>query len=215
MIQIRHIIVATFALMLVGCGADTEVSVKGANGINDSETASRAEPAAPNPTESRLADVLDSVRDMSNPGAREAVKYYMEAHRDPTARTTKEDAEHEGGPGRSLLVMTWFLRGPKIGLVYTVSQEGASFNVRDVYNWAHQDSQKGQLSDKELARLRILVSKLPASTAKPPIERTVVVSFARERKWCTEIYDSASLPGTLEETMQIVEERFETKDRRK
>jgi len=131
-----------------------------------------------------------------------AMEWYMSAHRDQQKSK------------RPLLVMTWFL-SKGTALDYNVSRTGEWDNVRDVYDWAHQDLRGGQLADKDLADLRELLPKLPKSAAKPPIERTVVVSFERDGKWCTETYDSAKLPEALEKVMLIVGERFETKERKR
>jgi len=79
--------------------------------------------------------------------------------------------------------------------------------------FAIQDSKRGQLSSKGLADLRALLRKLPTSNAKPPIERTVRVSFARDGRRLEEAYDSSSLPEPLEGVLKIIGERFETKDR--
>jgi hypothetical protein len=144
----------------------------------------------------------------------EAVEYYMSAHRDPAGDLEQQGANHQQKPKRPLLVMTWFLRSGT-ALRYNVTQKGKWFNVRNVYDWASQDAHGGQLSAKELANLRGLLPKLPKSAAKPPIERTVVVSCERDGKWCTETYDSSHIPETLERVMLIVGERFETKDRKR
>jgi hypothetical protein len=141
------------------------------------------------------------------------VQHYMAFHPEPGSRVTPQPKGD--GP---LLAITWFQGPPtgrlRYGLLYKVSQKGEWYNVREVYQWATQADHRGQLSDKNLADLRELLPKLPKSTAKPPIERTVVITFEQDGKWRREVYDSADLPETFEKVMLIVGERFETKDRK-
>ena len=95
-------------------------------------------------------------------------------------------------------------------LCFTAYHRGASGFMSLMSPGAHEDSQSGKLSDSHLSNLRTLLPKLPKSAAnKPPISRTVVISFERDGKWCTETYDSSKLPETLERIMLIVDERFE------
>ena len=138
--------------------------------------------------------------------AKQAVESQMAAHADPAKQPKSK---------RPVLVMTWFEDDGTEAMIYRVSQNGEWFNALDVYNHAIEDSRHGKLSDADLAKLRTLLAKLPKSAAnKPPISRTVVVSFQRDGKWCTETYDSSKLPETLEKIMLILDERVETKDRK-
>jgi hypothetical protein len=61
----------------------------------------------------------------------------------------------------------------------------------------------------------MLLRKLPKSMAKPPINRTLVVSFERNGKWHTEVYDISSLPDALEGALKIAGQPFGTRDQRK
>lgn len=143
-----------------------------------------------------------------------ALDYYMSAHRDPESDSQQQGVDHQQKSKRQALVITWFL-DKRTALLYIVSQEGEWHSVCDVYDWAFEDAQQGQLADKNLADLRELLPKLPKSAEKPPIDRTVVVSFERDGKWCTETYNSAKLPETFEKVMLIVGERHETKEQKR
>jgi hypothetical protein len=102
-----------------------------------------------------------------------------------------------------VLILTWFRNEGSTALFYEVSANGDWYNAREVYNWATQATRRGKLSDTNLSNLRTLLPKLPKSAAKPPIERTVVISFEREGKWCKEVYDSSSLPETFEKGARL------------
>ena len=96
-----------------------------------------------------------------------------------------------------------------------MSEAGYVCDVRDVYNWALQASNRKQLEEEPLKTLHQLIPVLPKSTTEPPIGRTVYVSFKDKNCWRTETYDAEKLPGEFESVLQILGERFETRDRKK
>jgi hypothetical protein len=152
----------------------------------------------------------DLLKEKSSPSYEgEAVRHHMYAHPEPGS-----DPHRQPKTQHKLLAITWFLRSGISALYYEVSPTGKWYSVRDVYNWARQSSERGQLDDDTVVYLQRLLPKLPKSTAKFPIERTVVITFEQDGKWRREVYDSADLPETFEKVIYVVGERFETKDRK-
>jgi hypothetical protein len=147
-------------------------------------------------------DILDDV-------ALEAVdeewrKSRMAYHRDPAGASQQQDGKKQPKAERKLLVMTWFLRGTAVAVYYDVWPKGEWCTVKESRNWAFMGPYRGQFSDKKLADLRGLLAKLPKSVAKSPTDGSVVVSFERDGKWCTEIYDSSALSETVEKVMLLI-----------
>jgi hypothetical protein len=143
----------------------------------------------------------------------EAMRYYRESHATPY-NWGQPFANGERGSTDAVLVMTWF-RSPNIGLRYCVLSTGREFDVRDVYNWAFQASRSRQMSAREFAKLKGTAESLPDSEATPALNRLVIVSHWAKGKWRTERYDQKQLPAGMEKIMNIVGERFETKERAK
>jgi hypothetical protein len=132
----------------------------------------------------------------------DAVRWQMSYHADP-----------QWGGRKHILVVSWF-HWKVVGVLrYKVTENGESDNVRCYYNHASQDYRDETLSTESMRSLRDLLLKLPASSAEPPIERTVHVSFQAGDKWRTETYDAAKLPDEFEKVMLIIGERFETEGR--
>ena len=149
-----------------------------------------------------------------------AVKYFVAFHRGPelgpefkiTFKDGKELCLHMQ---HRMLVISWFLHGGTTALRYAVNGAGDVHDVREVHNWALQAWHDKKLGKKRLKELRTLLPRLPKSTSDPPIDRTVHVSFADSEGWRTETYDTENLPVEFESVMQILGERFETRDREK
>src|SRR5262249_7299878 len=117
------------------------------------------------------------------------------------------------GLSNRLLVISWW-KDRIMVLQYTVTDDGAYESVRDTPR-AKQANRRKTIDEEELKRLIDLLPALPESTAEPPIQETVLVSFQSGKKWRTETYDTANLPDKLEKAMLIIGERGETKDRPK
>jgi hypothetical protein len=156
----------------------------------------------PGPTLKELIRQARDLRTFDTPA--EAVKYHLTLHASP-----------QWGQRRHLLVISWFRGNGRTALRYTVTEDGTSEDVREVYSHASQVWQQTSLSAKDLKRLTDLLPNLPESKAEPPIERTVHVSFQSGDKWRTETYDASTLPDEFEAVLKITGERFETKDRHK
>ena len=99
--------------------------------------------------------------------------------------------------GQLVFYSTWFLDGnPKVGMQTRIKADGDVYKVRSVFNWAEQASTQSQLSADELETLLTTIKKLPDSQS-PPLEFLVVVTFQRDGKWQTRLYDRRQPPDTL------------------
>ena len=133
-----------------------------------------------------------------------AVQSHMKMHAGP-----------QWGAQRHVLVMSWFQGNGGTVLRYTLAENGYLDDARDVFNHAVQGWHQKHLSHYEQRQLRDALTKLPASRAEPPIERTVYISFQDGGAWRSETYDADALPAEMEKVMALVGERYETKERRK
>jgi hypothetical protein len=165
----------------------------------------RGEPGPP------LEELLRDSDDFSSPGwfAKDAIS----DHCAPEVRwkTKTGDGPWEEFVAHHVLAISWFL--DHFVLQYRVTEEGVASDVRETrLGW--QAGNRKQLSKDEFASLLKILPTLPKSETKPPIERTVYVSFLHDGTWRRETYDSSSLPAALEAALNIIGERFETKDRK-
>jgi len=151
-----------------------------------------------------LKELLKQEPDKRLENSTAAVRYHLSFHAEP---------QLQPGLPRPILVISWFPGDGKTALRYRVIENGNSEDVRDVFNHAAQAWHQRVLPRLELRQLKELLSTLPVSTAEPPIERTVHVSFRAGNKWRSETYDVAKLPDEFEKALLIIGERFETKNR--
>lgn len=107
-----------------------------------------------------------------------------------------------------LLAITVFFRDrASSALRYLVTPTGTTYNCRDLYNWAIQDSQEQQLSEQQLTDLKAAIKALPDKNAYPPLTQLAIVSFRIDAAWVTR-----TMPATeLKRIFAIIGERFETK----
>ena len=110
----------------------------------------------------------------------------------------------------NLLKIVSFYKGDRIGLEYSVTETGQESDVRDVYDWAYQDSHWKQLSEDQLKGLHSAIKELPAESVLPPVERLVVVSFKDGTNWTTRAYDQTNLPPAMHKVYGLIGERSET-----
>ncbi len=146
-----------------------------------------------------------------------AVRSFVSYHSSPQLKFTVKD---EDGRVRKhvqnrILLITWFLDDGRAALRYAVTESGNVRDIRVVHSWAFQDGRDKQLTNEQLKTLHDLISRLPKSTAAPPINRTVYVSLLNKMDWRTETYDSEELPEEFESVLEILGERFETRDRKR
>ena len=135
----------------------------------------------------------------------EAFRSYLDLHTNSTANLRQTN----------LMVISTFPNGAGFADEYFVSENGWEFDLREVYDWAHQASHSAQLSETNLVSLRSAIHDLPATNATPPVERLVVVSFHQGTNWITHTYDSDALPKPMRQIYDIVGERFESKQQEK
>lgn len=94
-----------------------------------------------------------------------------------------------------VLYATWFLRGePGIAMQYTVDAFGRVNTVRSCYNWADQDCQMAQATPAVLSQLRRDIAALPAGSQLSSLDRLLIVSFYRDQRWTTRLYDRTEPP---------------------
>ena len=111
-----------------------------------------------------------------------------------------------------ILAISDFFMGDDVALEYTVTEAGQEFDVRDVHNWAHQDSHSKQLSGADMKNLGKAIRQLPVDAWMPPRNRLVLVSFKQGTNWISRSYDRQALPDPMRKIYDIIGERFETKD---
>ncbi len=114
----------------------------------------------------------------------------------------------------NLLAVSAFPSGGTFALEYFVTESGRERDLRNVWNWAIQDTHSKQLSEIALKSLRSAIRDLPSESMSPPIDRLVVISFREGTNWVTRSYDSSALPNPMRQIYNIIGERFESKQSR-
>jgi hypothetical protein len=114
----------------------------------------------------------------------------------------------------TLLDITAFLNNDRIALRYMVPEKGEATDVREVYDWAHQDMHGKPLSAAELKSLREAIRQLPAKNAYPPLDRLVIVRFRQGTTWTSRSFDNLALPEPMRRIYDIIGEREESKQAR-
>lgn len=174
------------------------------------------EDASPLPT---LRELLNKPR---NPEERrvyppnEAAQYFVQLHDRPDCEQVflNRDGRREKRIRNRILVITWFRGNGSNALQYEVDASGHINSVRNVYNWATQANHSHEIDYAQITELQALLETLPPSGDSPPIDRTVHLSFQDRTEWRTETYDADNLPTAMETVMEIIGERFETKEER-
>ena len=138
---------------------------------------------------------METAPDFSHYPQTEAFKFFSER---PAADNT-------------LLDITAFYDNDRTALLYMVIEKGEATDVREVYDWAHQDSHRKQLSTTELKNLREVIRQLPAKNTYPPLNRLVIVRFREGTTWTSRSFDSLALPEPMRRIYDIVGEREESK----
>ena len=107
-------------------------------------------------------------------------------------------ADHDGlTKAHLVLYSTWFLGGsPVVAMQTRIKADGDAYKVRSVFAWEEQAAQRWQLSTDDLQTLSASIANLPESES-PLLEFLVVVTFQRDGKWQTRLYDRRKLPDSL------------------
>ena len=131
----------------------------------------------------------------------ESFRYYLSGHTNAAWQLQRTN----------LLIISAFPGGDRHALQYFVTESGQEGDYRNVYKWAIQALHSNQLSETNLASLRLAIRDLPAASTSPPIERLVIVSFREGTNWVTRSYDSGTLPKSMRQIYDIIGERFESR----
>jgi hypothetical protein len=97
---------------------------------------------------------------------------------------------------------------------YSLTKEGQEFDVRDVYDWAHQASHHRQLSRDKVAKIAALLQRLPSSEiGDTPKDWLVTVTFRTGKEVRVREYHRKRLPRSLKEILeQLRGIRFELRE---
>jgi hypothetical protein len=112
------------------------------------------------------------------------------------------------------LAISAFYEGERVALQYWIT-ENDEFDVRTVYDHAHQSERHKQLVPSAVKGLHSAIAELPSESVTPPIDHLVIVSFQDGTNWVTRTYDSENLPNAMTKIYEIIGERSETKSRNK
>jgi len=99
----------------------------------------------------------------------------------------------------------WFLRDSVgIGMVMTIDlREATVYTVRDVFDWARQNSQTREMSHCQTVTARELLPILPASTPGVPFAEGRHISFWHEKKLHTVSYIKKTTPLIIQRLYDV------------
>lgn len=107
--------------------------------------------------------------------------------------------------GTNEIRCVWFLDDqPNVGMVMTLNLRNSSvFTVRDVYNWAMQNSETRTLTDSQVLSLRNIIAQMPASDEQVEFNRSVSVSLRRSDEVEIFHYDRRHAPDVIQRLYDI------------
>ena len=99
----------------------------------------------------------------------------------------------------------WFLDDHiKVGMIMTMDlQKYEVATVREVYDWASQNSKTRKLSHSQVESLRSMVSILPQSTPNLLFGRGIHVAFVKDGKVQSRTYDRRVAPQIIQRLYDI------------
>jgi len=99
-------------------------------------------------------------------------------------------------------------------ILYSLAGDGREFDVRNVYDWAHQDSHQRELSKDTVAKIIGLLRGLPDSKERNiPKDRLVTVKFLDGNEVKLKTYHGKRLPRAMKKILELLGEiRFELRD---
>ena len=99
----------------------------------------------------------------------------------------------------------WFLDDHvKVGMIMTMDlQKYEMATVREVYNWASQNSESRKLSHSQVESLKAIVSALPLTTPNVLFGRGIHVAYAKEGQVQSRTYDRRAAPQILQRLYDI------------
>ena len=99
----------------------------------------------------------------------------------------------------------WFIDDHiKVGMVMTIDlQKYRVMTVREVFDWASQNSETRKLSHAQIESLREILSALPLTTPKVLFGRGIHVAYSKEGKVQSRTYDRRAAPQILQRLYDI------------
>lgn len=99
----------------------------------------------------------------------------------------------------------WFLRDSVgIGMIMTIDlREATVYTVRDVFDWARQNSQTREMSHYQTVVAQELLPNLPASTPNVPFPEGLHISFWHEKKLHTVTYSKKTTPPIIQRLYDV------------
>ena len=151
------------------------------------------------------------------PARTEAEKFYLLFHVTPYMRYTFHDknGRTKDNECNRILFISRFSKDPGVAYQYSVSDTGRVQSQLDLYKWSVRDVHVADLKKEQLKTLQASIPRLPKSTTRPPLDRTMYVSFHENKDWRTQVYDSTKLPEEVKSVMAIINQRLETGNRDK
>jgi hypothetical protein len=101
-----------------------------------------------------------------------------------------------------------------MSIYYSLTNEGREFDVRNIHDWAAQNSHQRELSKGVVAKITDLLRGLPYPAERNiPKDWLVVVKFRDGNKVRVREYHRKRLPPSLKEVLELLGEiRFELRD---
>ena len=99
----------------------------------------------------------------------------------------------------------WFLGDHiKVGMTMTIDLEKYEVGtVREVYDWASQNSQSQKISHSQVEALKEVISTLPPTTPNVLFGRGIHVAFAKDGKVQGRTYDRRAAPKIIQRLYDI------------
>jgi hypothetical protein len=105
----------------------------------------------------------------------------------------------------AVVAISTFLGSAGVAELQSVAPSGREWHVRDVMNWAMQNSGERQLTAPELERVRQAVHDLPRQSSFPDPGNLVIVSFRGGSQWTTRCYDQRNPPDALRRIKTVID----------
>jgi hypothetical protein len=97
----------------------------------------------------------------------------------------------------AVVAISTMLGGDNAAELESVAPNGREWFVRDVFNWAMQNSGQRQFTPPQLDQLRQAVRDLPEQNSYPDVAHLVIISFRDGPRWVTRCYDQRNPPDAL------------------
>lgn len=104
----------------------------------------------------------------------------------------------------AVVAISTLLGGDGAAQLESVAPNGRGWFVRDVFNWAMQNSGQRQFTTQQLDQLRQAVHDLPDQNSYPDVGHLVIVSFREGSRWVTRCFDQRNPPDALKRIEAII-----------